>query len=355
MKGTSLPEATTAIADPREVLVQLKDLHTHFPLRRGLLQRKAGAVRAVDGVTLDIHRGETLGLVGESGSGKSTTARTLLRLTPATSGSVLFAGEELTTMNAGDMRSVRRRMQMIFQDPYASLNPRHTVARIVREPLDIFDIGSPGARTERVLELLDLVGLEAEHADRYPSEFSGGQRQRVGIARALATSPELVVADEPISALDVSIQAQIVNLLADLKHELGLTYLFIAHDLSMVRHLSDRVAVMYLGRLVEVGPTAEVFSRTLHPYTRGLMSAIPVADPARMAERRQPSIRGDIPSATDPPTGCRFHPRCAFATELCTQEDPIARTVAGHHPGHRVACHHAETISDIPHTRETIA
>jgi len=329
-----------------EALVQVRDLRTHFPIRRGALRRVVGAVKAVDGITFDILEGETLGLVGESGSGKSTTARTILRLIEPTSGSVSFNGDDLTRLSPVNLRSARQQMQMIFQDPYASLNPRHTVRRIVREPLDIHGIGSAASREARVLELLVLVGLEPSHGDRYPHEFSGGQRQRVGIARALATGPRLIVADEPISALDVSIQAQIVNLLEDLKAELGLTYLFIAHDLSMVRHTSDRVAVMYLGRIVEIGATDDVFERPLHPYTRALIAAIPVADPARMAGRVHVPLEGDVPSPSDPPSGCRFHTRCPFATDVCRVDDPESRAPESERPGHRVACHHADSLPD---------
>ena len=310
------------------------------------MRRTVGAIRAVDGVSFDVHAGETLGLVGESGSGKSTTARTILGLEPATAGSVVFGGEELTGASPGTLRAARREMQMIFQDPYASLNPRHTVRRIVREPLDIHGVGTPSAREARVDELLDLVGLEASHADRFPHEFSGGQRQRVGIARALATNPRLIVADEPISALDVSIQAQIVNLLADLRERLGLTYLFIAHDLSMVRYISDRVAVMYLGRIVEVGTSDEVFERPLHPYTRALIRSIPVADPERMATRVHVPVPGDIPSPANPPSGCRFHPRCPFADARCKSEDPVLRQVESgtRASAHVAACHHIERL-----------
>jgi oligopeptide/dipeptide ABC transporter ATP-binding protein len=326
------------MSDP---LVRVRDLETHFPVRRGVLRRQVGAVRAVDGVSFDIHPGETLGLVGESGSGKSTTGRTLLQLERATSGTVSFMGEELTTAPAEAIRAARRHMQMIFQDPYASLNPRLTVGRAVREPLDIHGIGAPEGREARVAELLEMVGLEVRHGHRFPHEFSGGQRQRVGIARALATGPRLIVADEPISALDVSIQAQIVNLLVDLKGELGLTYLFIAHDLSMVRHISDRVAVMYLGRIVELGRTDDLFEGPLHPYTRALLSAIPVADPRREAARVSVALEGDVPSPADPPSGCRFHPRCPLATDLCAREDPVVRDLGTDDAPRLVACHHA--------------
>jgi oligopeptide/dipeptide ABC transporter ATP-binding protein len=328
-------------ADP---LVEVRDLRTHFPIRRGVLRRTVGAVRAVDGVSFHVRAGETLGLVGESGSGKSTTGRTLLRLEKATSGRITFDGQELATLGGAALRRARRNMQMIFQDPYASLDPRMRIGAAVREPLDVHGIGTPAEREARVLELLERVGLEAPFARRHPHELSGGQRQRVGIARALATGPRFIVADEPISALDVSIQAQIVNLLAGLKEELGLTYLFIAHDLSMVRHISDRVAVMYLGKLVEVGGHDVVFDRPLHPYTRALVSAIPVADPDAPA-RTAPPIEGDVPDPAAPPPGCRFHTRCPFATELCTRVEPETRAPLLDDPGHLVACHHAETIA----------
>jgi len=326
-------------------LVEVRGLRTHFPVRRGLLLREVGAVRAVDGVSFSIREGETLGLVGESGSGKSTTGRTLLRLERATDGQVLFDGTDLTALRAAELRRARRDMQMIFQDPYASLDPRMRVGGAVREPLDVHGIGDPAERNARVTELLERVGLEADFARRYPHELSGGQRQRVGIARALATGPRFVVADEPISALDVSIQAQIVNLLSELKEDLGLTYLFIAHDLAMVHYISDRVAVMYLGRLVEVGGRDDVFDRPLHPYTRALISAIPTPDPDVESARRTPPLEGDVPDPAAPPSGCRFHTRCPFATELCTREEPKLREPTPADPPHQVACHHAETIS----------
>jgi oligopeptide/dipeptide ABC transporter ATP-binding protein len=324
--------------------VEVRGLRTHFPVRRGLLLREVGAVRAVDGVSFSIRERETLGLVGESGSGKSTTGRTLLRLERATDGRVLFDGTDLTALGAAELRRARRDMQMIFQDPYASLDPRMKVGGAVREPLDVHGIGAAGERRARVTELLERVGLEADFARRYPHELSGGQRQRVGIARALATGPRFVVADEPISALDVSIQAQIVNLLSELKEDLGLTYLFIAHDLAMVRYISDRVAVMYLGRLVEVGGRDDVFDRPLHPYTRALISAIPTPDPDAEAARKTPPLQGDVPDPAAPPSGCRFHTRCPFATDLCTREEPELREPAPTDPAHHVACHHAETI-----------
>lgn len=331
------------VPDP---LVQAQDLKVHFPVRKGILRRQVGAVQAVDGVSFRLSPGETLGLVGESGSGKSTTGRALLRLVPITEGTVHLDGEDLTAMDDAAVRARRRHMQMIFQDPYASLNPRHTVRWIVREPLDIHDIGAPGDRSRRVDELLEMVGLEVDHGDRYPHEFSGGQRQRVGIARALATHPRFIVADEPIAALDVSIQAQIVNLLRDLKEELGLTYLFIAHDLAMVRHISDRVAVMYLGRIVEVGSRDDVFQRPLHPYTRALIAAIPVADPDAMSRAHEP-LSGDVPDPSRPPAGCRFHTRCPLATDVCRRDDPEERDLGVDGREHRVACHHAERVRGL--------
>jgi oligopeptide/dipeptide ABC transporter ATP-binding protein len=299
-------------------------------------------VQAVDGVTFTIARGETLGLVGESGCGKSTTGRLLLRLLEATSGTVHFDGTDLTALDPTALRATRRRMQMIFQDPYSSLNPRASVRRIVREPLDIHRLGSRQDREARVDELLALVGLSAAAGDRYPHEFSGGQRQRIGIARALATNPEFLVADEPIAALDVSIQAQVVNLLNDLKKQLGLTYLLIAHDLAMVRYLSDRVAVMYLGRIVELGTCSAVFEHTLHPYTKALLSAIPRPDPAAAATHRPIVLQGDVPSPSNPPAGCRFHPRCPIATDVCHRDDPAPQNLGSAEVPHWVACHHAE-------------
>jgi oligopeptide/dipeptide ABC transporter ATP-binding protein len=331
-----------------DVLIRVEDLAVHFPVRRGVLRRQVGAVRAVDGISFEIREGETLGLVGESGSGKSTTGRALLRLVEATAGTVTFRGQDVTALEGEALRAVRRHMQMVFQDPFASLNPRHTVGRIIREPLDVHAIGAPGERKERVHELLGLVGLDVSHAGRYPHEFSGGQRQRVGIARALATSPQLIVADEPISALDVSIQAQIVNLLADLKEDLGLTFLFIAHDLSMVHHISDRVAVMYLGRIVEKGSRDAVFNAPLHPYTRALISAIPVADPEGEAARAHQPLEGEVPSPADPPSGCRFHTRCPLATELCRTEDPPPQDFGPDRDSHVVACHYASTEPENP-------
>ena len=326
---------------PSPPLVEVRGLEKSFPVRAGLLRRRVGAIQAVAGVSFEVHPGETLGLVGESGSGKSTTGRVLLHLERPTGGSVRFQGRALDGLDPGEFRSVRREMQMIFQDPYASLNPRHNVRRIVREPLDVHGIGSGPEREARVLELLDRVGLEPEHARRFPHEFSGGQRQRIGIARALATEPRFIVADEPISALDVSIQAQIVNLLRDLQEERGIAYLFIAHDLAMVRHISHRVAVMALGRIVEIGPRESLFHRPLHPYTRALLASVPRMIPGarRTAAAEVPS--GELPDPADPPPGCRYHTRCPFATERCRVEVPELRSLEA---GHRVACHHAEEI-----------
>ena len=323
-------------------LLEVRGLVKHFPVHRGVLQRQVGAIRAVDGVSFDIHPGETLGLVGESGSGKSTTGRTILRLHEPTAGSVRFRGRELTTLDREPLRRERRHMQMIFQDPYASLNPRHTVGTILREPLDVHRVGGAGERGARVHELMMRVGLDPAWDRRYPHEFSGGQRQRIGIARALATRPDFIVADEPIAALDVSIQAQIVNLLSDLKDDLGLTYLFIAHDLSMVRHISDRVAVMYLGRMAELGTRDAVFARPLHPYTKALMSAIPFPDPELEAARTPTLLQGDIPSPAAPPSGCRFNTRCPSARPLCSQREPEWRDLGTAAAPHFVACHFAE-------------
>ncbi len=336
------------MADGSTPLLQVRDLVKHFPVGGGVLRSDRGAIRAVDGVSFDVAAGETLGLVGESGSGKSTTGRAILRLHEPTSGTVAFDGRELTILDAAALRRERRHLQMIFQDPYASLNPRHTVATIVREPLDVHAVGGDDERRARVDELLELVGLGARWRRRYPHEMSGGQRQRVGIARALATHPRFIVADEPIAALDVSIQAQIVNLMADLKTRLGLTYLFIAHDLSMVRYLSDRVAVMYLGRLAELGPAADLFDRPRHPYTRALVSAIPVPDPALERARARVVLPGDVPSPADPPPGCRFHTRCPFADARCRTEVPAWRDLGGAGAPHFVACHHADTLDLSP-------
>ena len=323
-------------------LLEVHELKKYFPIRRGVLRRQVGSVKAVDGVSFAVLQGETLGLVGESGCGKSTTGETILHLQEPTGGQVIFDGQDITSLNNKDLRQVRRRMQIIFQDPYASLNPRRNVRSIISEGLDIHNIGSKEERRERVAELMKLVGLNPYFAGRYPHEFSGGQRQRIGIARALATNPSFIVADEPISALDVSIQAQVVNLLDDLKDALGLTYLFLAHDLSMVRYISDRVAVMYLGRIVELGKRDEIFEHPLHPYTQALQSAVPIPNPDTEAKRQRIVLQGDVPNPADPPEGCHFHPRCQYATEICTSEYPEFRNLGAESTPHRVACHHAD-------------
>ncbi len=311
-------------------ILQIKDLVTHFPIRQGAFGRVRGTVRAVDGVTFEVERGETFGLVGESGCGKSTLGRSILRLIEPTSGSVRFDGQELVGMPPAQLRKLRRRMQLIFQDPYASLNPRMKVREIVGEGLAIHRLASGAERERRVAALLEKMGLGAEAMDRYPHEFSGGQRQRIGIARALAVGPELVIADEPISSLDVSIQAQIVNLMVDLQAELGLTYVFIAHDLKIIEYISTRVAVMYLGKIVELASAAELYRAPKHPYTQALLSAIPVPDPTRKRERI--ILPGDVPSPANPPPGCPFHPRCQYAFDRCkTEVPPLYKLDGGRH------------------------
>jgi oligopeptide transport system ATP-binding protein len=319
-------------------LLRVEELKKHFPVTRGIIiQRQVGAVRAVDGITFEIERGSTLGLVGESGCGKTTAGRTILGLYPITSGKVSIGGQDIGQANQSEMLGVRRKAQMIFQDPFASLNPRWTVNSIVSEPLRVHQLlKSERERSERVKELLELVGLNARHVNRFPHEFSGGQRQRIGIARALASEPLFIVCDEPISALDVSIQAQVVNLLEDLQEQLELTYLFIAHDLSMVRHICDRVAVMYLGVLVEMAGRDELYEQPLHPYTQALLSAVPIPDPKKDRGRHRVVLEGDVPSPLHPPSGCRFHPRCPIAQPHCSQIVPEWRQIR---PGHWVACH----------------
>jgi oligopeptide transport system ATP-binding protein len=343
-----------------EPLLSVKDLTKHFPVKRGIVfQSTVGTVRAVDGLSFDVAPGETLALVGESGCGKSTTGRLVLRLIEATEGTVRFAGRDVRTLNRGALRDLRRDMQIIFQDPYASLNPRLTVGEALAEPLRLHGLASGEALRRRIDELLAEVGLSAWHALRYPHEFSGGQRQRIGIARALASQPKLIVCDEPVSALDVSIQAQVINLLQDLKRKLGLSYIFIAHDLAVVRHISDRVAVMYLGRIVELAPKRSLFAMPRHPYTQALLSAVPVPDPA--ARRARIRLAGDVPSPINPPKGCHFHTRCSHAQERCRLEEPRLRPVGAE--GQIVACHFAETIvapalvpeTDPPYARRLAA
>jgi oligopeptide transport system ATP-binding protein len=326
-----------------EILLKVDNLVKQFPIKRGILiQKQVGAVHAVDGVSFFIHRGETLGLVGESGCGKSTTGRTILQLYRPTSGSVELDGVDLVKADKGELQKMRRKMQMIFQDPYSSLNPRMTVGDIVGEPLAIHNLAKGKEAEERIAEMLELVGLNPGFVNRYPHEFSGGQRQRIGVARSLALNPTFIVCDEPISALDVSIQAQIVNLLEDLQAKLGLTYLFIAHDLSMVRHISNRIAVMYLGIIVEKADRDDLFDKPLHPYTQALISAVPVPDPAIEAQRKRIILEGDVPSPVHVPPGCRFHPRCPYAVDRCKAEVPEWRELE---PSHWVACHLAGTLN----------
>ncbi|HHY11260.1 MAG TPA: dipeptide ABC transporter ATP-binding protein [Firmicutes bacterium] len=317
-----------------EVLLEVRNLKTYFPLKRGLLGKQKGFVKAVDGVSFSVKRGETLGLVGESGCGKTTTGKSILRLIEPTAGEVIFDGQDLMALNEQGMRKMRREMQLIYQDPYSSLNPRLTVGEIVGEPLLVHRILDRQARGKRVRELLDVVGLSQEHVYRYPHEFSGGQRQRIGIARALALNPKLIVCDEPVSALDVSIQSQILNLLADLQEEFQLTYVFIAHGLAAVKHISDRVAVMYLGKVVELAESKVIYDSPLHPYTQALISAIPVPNPRSRKERIL--LEGDVPSPVNPPTGCRFHTRCSRCFDRCRTEEPRLASKGG---GHFVACH----------------
>ncbi|HEU0075969.1 MAG TPA: oligopeptide/dipeptide ABC transporter ATP-binding protein [Dehalococcoidia bacterium] len=320
-----------------ELLVEVKDMEVHFPVMAGfIISRKIAENKAVDGITFNVKRGETVGLVGESGCGKSTTGRAILQLYKPTAGSIHFEGKDMSTLHGEELRLTRRRMQMIFQDPYASLNPRMSIRDIVGEPLLIHKLGNAAERRERVAELMRIVGLNPYYATRFPHEFSGGQRQRIGIARSLAVSPDFIVCDEPVSALDVSIQAQIINLLEELQEQFGLTYLFIAHDLAVVRHISDRVAVMYLGKMMELSDRNEIYDNPLHPYTKALLSAVPIPDPALERKRERIILTGDVPSSLRPPRGCVFHTRCPIAIDECREVIPEWREVQ---PGHWVACH----------------
>jgi peptide/nickel transport system ATP-binding protein len=334
----------TKDAAPGETLLKVTGLQKHFPIRKGLLQRQVGAVRAVDGIDFEVRSGETLGVVGESGCGKSTMGRLITRLLEPTAGKVEFEGKDITHLSVAGMRPMRRDVQMIFQDPYSSLNPRHTIGTIISAPFKLQGVMPEGGIKKEVQRLLSVVGLNPEHYNRYPHEFSGGQRQRIGIARALALNPKMVVADEPVSALDVSIQAQVVNLLDDLQQELGLTYVIIAHDLSVVRHVSDRIAVMYLGKIVELADRESLYKAPMHPYTKALMSAVPIPDPRRKsAKSERILLKGDVPSPISPPSGCRFHTRCWKATQICTTTEPPLLELK---PGQQVACHHPENFED---------
>ncbi len=323
------------INEQSPVLLEVKDLKKYYPIKSGWFSKEKASVKAVDGVSFTVHQGETLGVVGESGCGKSTMARTILRLNEATAGQVIINDQDILALKSEALRKARQHMQLIFQDPYSSLNPRLTVEQIIIEPLVIHNWGTKAERKARVEDLIEIVGLTKRHLKRYPHEFSGGQRQRIGIARALALNPRLVVCDEPVSALDVSIQSQVLNLLKELQQDLGLTYIFIAHDLSVVKHISDRVAVMYLGKIVEIANSKDLYSNPQHPYTQALLAAIPEPDPNKRKDRVL--LTGDVPSPANPPSGCRFHTRCHYATDICSQQEPQAQEIE---PGHFAACHH---------------
>lgn len=342
-------EIRRLISVPKELL-KVKDLKQYFPIKGGLLGRTINHVKAVDGITFDVYEGETVSIVGESGCGKSTTGRAILRLDEPTAGEVEFDGEDLLALSKKEMRKKRKDLQVIFQDPYASINPRQTVRQILEEALEIQNVVPKNERAKKIADLMEVVGLGAHQADRFPHEFSGGQRQRIGIARALSVDPKLIIADEAVSALDVSIQAQVINLMKQLQRDFALTYLFISHDLGVVRHISDRVIVMYLGKIVEIGDKTSIFDNPHHPYTKALLSAIPVPDPDAESERIL--LEGDVPSPINPPQGCRFHTRCPFATEKCRVEAPELRNIDGMKEGHMGACHFMEEIRNGTHQPE---